>query len=142
MFRTVFLMVLSLLLLALGAYAADGDKVDDDLREGRDNPMFVICDSKVAADAGGTCAEFLHRLAADTYIFSVDKAAGCSDFSIIISDRALEGGDLHDVITLTTLGDTEVRVYGPLTERIVVTLSTLTGCTDFDLTLELIYDED
>ena len=141
MFR-IALLTIMLLAMSPGALAADGDAVDRNDRAGRRNPMFILCDNKVAADQGQTCGEFTSRYPADTYIFSVDRSANCTSWAVSVQDRALADGDLHEVVELTDTSFSEVRVYGPLTERIVITLTTLTGCTNFTLTLELIYDED
>ena len=115
MFRNVFLILMGSLLLALGAFAEDGDAGDRNDRAGRRNPMFILCDNKVAADEGQTCGEFTSRYPADTYIFSVDRSANCSTWAVSVNDRALADGDLHEVVELTDTSFSEVRVYGPLT---------------------------
>jgi hypothetical protein len=58
---------------------------------------------------------------------------------VAIKDRAYSGGNGHTLATLTNTGDTSLRVLGQgVSECLFATLTTMTNCTDMDVTVEFV----
>lgn len=133
------------LLIALSpalSFSADGDPVSASARQGfQVSTMFYLCDSKAAADESEDCDDLLIIRPGDTYIFAVNEDTGCSAYSVVIKHKALSDGDAHELDTLSNTGDSAVIVNSPLSQVLFATLTTLTDCTDFDLTVEVIHPE-
>ena len=132
-----------LLLLPFWVFAADGDICGVN-RPG--TPEFnydcrYLCENKVAADAGTSCATMTDPPNFSMiYHFAVVNDTGCSAYDVTVRTLLGTGNDTFDVCQLTNttiancywFSDTD----GPLLNQLVVAITTATDCTDLDIIAE------
>jgi hypothetical protein len=126
--------ILAALLLVLPATAwADGETCE---AQGPGRACTKLCTAKAAADASGTCTSFSIGRSTGV-LFVVNEDEDCSAYSVIVQVQHDTDGDWHDLKTLSNSGDSYHVHAAPLAGNIRATLTTLTDCTDFELTMEV-----
>lgn len=126
--------VLALLLLVpIVAYGADGDAVGEQHRS-----VNLLCDGKAAADEGNDCSTYQVNSPITEAIYSVTSSTGCSAYSVAVQEHHTSAGAKHLRATLASTGNSSYHLFGSPMKYITVTLTTLTDCTDLDVTIEQI----
>lgn len=147
--RTLVVGIGALLIPAL-TWAADGTitRVDMGTAGAISGYHLLLCDSKTSAST--TCAETdilaqtpgapkIHGLPY-AYALAIDKATDCSgSYEATVSGANTPGGTAHEIVDLDST-TSATTIVGPPPRYLSVALSTMTDCSDFDLSLILYYE--
>lgn len=132
------LLVILLTLAPSLSLAADGATFNPTGRSRKPSIIArLLCDSKAAAAQGNDCSDLRLPQAADTIIYTLQSATGCSAATVTIKAKNTSTGNTFTVGTVT-LAAPMLRIVGSLPEIQFATLTTLTDCTDVDVVVELI----
>jgi hypothetical protein len=132
-----YLMAILAVMVPLSVLAADGSEVSP--RE-QNRSLYYLCDSDAAADEGTDCAEFnLNDRPYAVWVGPINTTGCTTAWEVAVKGHATSGGDQH---TLATLGggagdDSAVSIVSHVPKFITVTMTTMTGCTDFDLAIDM-----
>ena len=125
------ILILSLI-IPLSALAADGDEISP--RE-KFRKIYLMCDSDTA-DA--TCSTIEIPAEVSGARVSVDNEAGCTAYTVTVSDKATSGGSVwHTLGTLSFGGTTSVSINTNTTHKYIRSvISSEADCTDLDVVIE------